>query len=119
MLPYCMFAIAANVLRRLRGHTIRYVLAFIEVLLSSQLLQGVIASGLAALSKATGNVTLLDQAEITLDATINFLTEDNILKENCDNVVPGGLVCNADQVRPCYLFVFAANLATTPSSANI
>jgi len=59
--------------------------------------QGVIASGLAALSKATGNVTLLDQAEITLDATIDILTEDDILKEICDTVISGGPVCDADQ----------------------
>jgi len=59
--------------------------------------QGVVASGLAALSAATGNTTLLDQAEITLDATITSLTENGILKEGCDNVAPGGSTCNADQ----------------------
>jgi len=59
--------------------------------------QGVVASGLAALAKATKNTTLLDQAEITLDATISFLTQDNILKEPCDNVVSGGSACNADE----------------------
>ncbi|KAI0028458.1 Six-hairpin glycosidase [Vararia minispora EC-137] len=47
--------------------------------------QGVIASGLGALYTATGNTTLLDQAEVTLDATIAHLTVNNILKESCDD----------------------------------
>ncbi|KAF8973306.1 glycoside hydrolase family 76 protein [Flammula alnicola] len=60
--------------------------------------QGVIASGLAALSVATGNTTLLDQAEITLDATIALLTAGtSILKESCDDALAGGPVCNQDQ----------------------
>ncbi|KIK67462.1 glycoside hydrolase family 76 protein [Collybiopsis luxurians FD-317 M1] len=59
--------------------------------------QGVIASGLAALYAATGNTTLLDQAEITLDATIAHLTQNDILKESCDNAASGGSVCDADQ----------------------
>ncbi|KAF5393537.1 hypothetical protein D9757_000557 [Collybiopsis confluens] len=59
--------------------------------------QGVIASGLAALYSATGNTTLLDQAEITLDATIAHLTQNDILKESCDNAASGGSVCDADQ----------------------
>ncbi|KAF9478615.1 glycoside hydrolase family 76 protein [Pholiota conissans] len=62
--------------------------------------QGVIASGLAALYVATGstNATLLDQAEITLDATIAHLTAGtNILKESCDDALSGGPVCNQDQ----------------------
>ncbi|KAK0476694.1 glycoside hydrolase family 76 protein [Armillaria novae-zelandiae] len=36
--------------------------------------QGVLASGLGALWKATGNRTLLKEAEITLDATIKYMT---------------------------------------------
>ncbi|KZV72256.1 glycoside hydrolase family 76 protein [Peniophora sp. CONT] len=59
--------------------------------------QGVIASGLGALYTATGNATLLDQAEITLDATIAHLTTNNILKESCDNAASGGAQCNHDQ----------------------
>ncbi|KAF9071688.1 Six-hairpin glycosidase [Rhodocollybia butyracea] len=61
--------------------------------------QGVIASGLAALYAATGssNATLLDQAEITLDATVALLTENDILKESCDDALSGGTVCDADQ----------------------
>jgi len=59
--------------------------------------QGVIASGLAALYAATGNITLLDQAEITLDATIQHLSTNNILKESCDDAVSGGAQCNHDQ----------------------
>ncbi|KAJ3570958.1 hypothetical protein NP233_g4060 [Leucocoprinus birnbaumii] len=59
--------------------------------------QGVIASGLANLYAATGNKTLLDQAEITLDATIAHLSSNNILRESCDNAASGGSVCNQDQ----------------------
>ncbi|PPQ69901.1 hypothetical protein CVT26_014164 [Gymnopilus dilepis] len=59
--------------------------------------QGVIASGLAALAAATGNKSYLDQAEITLDATISHLTSNNILKESCDDAAAGGPVCDADQ----------------------
>ncbi|KAF8200850.1 glycoside hydrolase family 76 protein [Pholiota molesta] len=60
--------------------------------------QGVIASGLAWLAAATGNTTLLDQAEITLDATITHLTAGtSILKESCDDALSGGPVCNQDQ----------------------
>jgi predicted alpha-1,6-mannanase (GH76 family) len=59
--------------------------------------QGVIASGLAALAAATGDTSYLDQAEITLDATISQLTSDDILKESCDDAASGGAVCDADQ----------------------
>ncbi|TFY60411.1 hypothetical protein EVG20_g7426 [Dentipellis fragilis] len=59
--------------------------------------QGVIASGLGALYAATGNTTLLDQAEITLDATIAHLTVNNILKESCDNAASSTGACNHDQ----------------------
>ncbi|KAF8161061.1 glycoside hydrolase family 76 protein [Crassisporium funariophilum] len=59
--------------------------------------QGVIASGLAALSVATQDTSLLDQAEITLDATIALITQNNILRESCDNAFSGGSVCNQDQ----------------------
>jgi len=59
--------------------------------------QGVIASGLAALYAITGNKTLLDQAEITLDATISHLSTNNILKESCDAANGGGAQCNHDQ----------------------
>lgn len=59
--------------------------------------QGVIASGLAALSVANGDRFLLDQAEITLDAAVNRLTVNGILKESCDDVASGGVQCNHDQ----------------------
>ena len=61
--------------------------------------QGVIASGLAALYVARGSTdtSLLDQAEITLDATISYLTVNNILKESCDDAA-GSVTCNHDQV---------------------
>ncbi|KAJ7497280.1 glycoside hydrolase family 76 protein [Mycena latifolia] len=58
--------------------------------------QGVIASGLSALSAVTGNKTLLTEAEITLDATIQLLTTNNILKESCDSAT-GAAECDADQ----------------------
>ncbi|KAG6862254.1 hypothetical protein C0995_002185 [Termitomyces sp. Mi166 len=59
--------------------------------------QGVIASGLGALYAATGNSSLLTQAELTLDATIAHLSTNNILRESCDDAVAGGPVCNQDQ----------------------
>lgn len=58
-------------------------------------MQGVVASGLAALSAAHGDTSLLDQAEITLDATISRLTVNSILKESCDNV--DAAKCDHDQ----------------------
>ncbi|KAJ8481984.1 hypothetical protein ONZ45_g15112 [Pleurotus djamor] len=59
--------------------------------------QAVVASGLGALYAATGDRSLLDQAELTLDATIRHLATNNILRETCDNAVGGGAVCNQDQ----------------------
>ncbi|PFH45907.1 glycoside hydrolase family 76 protein [Amanita thiersii Skay4041] len=59
--------------------------------------QGVIASGLGALFVATGDSSLLDQAEITLDAVVAHITDNNILRESCDNAQAGGAVCNQDQ----------------------
>ncbi|KAG8884545.1 hydrolase 76 protein [Tulasnella sp. 332] len=59
--------------------------------------QGVIASGLAALSAATGDKSLLDVAEVTLDAAFSQLTQSGILKESCDNPAMGGTQCNHDQ----------------------
>ncbi|KAF5354746.1 hypothetical protein D9756_005252 [Leucocoprinus leucothites] len=59
--------------------------------------QGVIASGLANLYAATGDASLLDEAEITLDATIRHMVDNNILRESCDNAASGGSVCNQDQ----------------------
>ena len=58
--------------------------------------QGVIASGLAALAKATGDSSLISEAEITLDATIRLKTVNNILKETCDSATPTS-TCNNDQ----------------------
>ncbi|EJF62105.1 glycoside hydrolase family 76 protein [Dichomitus squalens] len=58
--------------------------------------QGVIASGLGALYKATGDSSLITQAETTLDATINHLTVNGILKESCDNANPTS-TCDNDQ----------------------
>ncbi|KAG8884544.1 hydrolase 76 protein [Tulasnella sp. 332] len=59
--------------------------------------QGVIASGLAALSVATGDKSLLDVAEVTLDAAFGQLTQGGILKESCDNAASGGAQCDHDQ----------------------
>ncbi|KAJ6577077.1 glycoside hydrolase [Mycena sp. CBHHK59/15] len=59
--------------------------------------QGVIASGLAALYVVTGDVSLLDEAEITLDATISLLTTNGILRESCDDAASGGTTCDSDQ----------------------
>ncbi|KAG1766937.1 glycoside hydrolase family 76 protein [Suillus occidentalis] len=57
--------------------------------------QAVVASGLAALYAATGNTSLLDQAEVSLDATIGSLTGNGILRESCDLADE---TCNHDQV---------------------
>jgi len=59
--------------------------------------QGVIASGLGALYSATGNSSLLTQAEITLDATVVNKVQGDILRESCDDAASGGSVCDADQ----------------------
>lgn len=64
--------------------------------------QAVIASGLGALYVADGgsNKTFLQQAQVSLDATIHSsLTYNNILKESCDNAKSGGSPCDKDQVR--------------------
>lgn len=60
--------------------------------------QGVLASGLGALWKATGNRTLLKEAEITLDATIKDMTVNGVLKESCDSVIETDDPCDIDQV---------------------
>ncbi|KZP26488.1 glycoside hydrolase family 76 protein [Athelia psychrophila] len=78
--------------------------------------QGVIASGLGALSKANGNTSLPVQAEITLDAAISLLTQDNILKESCDDVTSGGSSCNADQ--QIFKGVWAKHLAYYLDAVN-
>ncbi|KIJ67713.1 glycoside hydrolase family 76 protein [Hydnomerulius pinastri MD-312] len=58
----------------------------------------VVASGLAALYATTGDSSLLDQAEVSLDATISSsLTDNNILRESCDDAASGGATCNHDQ----------------------
>lgn len=62
--------------------------------------QAVVASGLAALYAATGNASLLDQAEVSLDATIKFhgsLTGNGILRESCDLAVSNDTTCDHDQ----------------------
>ncbi|KAK0455481.1 glycoside hydrolase family 76 protein [Desarmillaria tabescens] len=59
--------------------------------------QGVVASGLGALWKATGNRTLLEEAEITLGATIKDMTVNGVLKESCDSVIETDDPCDIDQ----------------------
>ncbi|KAF8213774.1 glycoside hydrolase family 76 protein [Mycena galopus ATCC 62051] len=59
--------------------------------------QAVIASGLGALYATTRDSTLLDEAEITLDAAISLLTSGGILKESCDNPISEGTPCDNDQ----------------------
>jgi hypothetical protein len=53
---------------------------------------------LANLYAATGDKSLLDEAEITLDAAVKHLSTNNILQESCDDAASGGAVCNQDQV---------------------
>ncbi len=87
---------------------------FLESCDDSYYFQGVIASGLAALFVATGDSSLLDQAEITLDATVAHLTAGtSILKESCDDALAGGSVCDADQVSLCTPFRFYQSLINT------
>ncbi|KAF7367410.1 Six-hairpin glycosidase [Mycena sanguinolenta] len=57
--------------------------------------QAVIASGLGALYAVTRDSTLLDEAEVTLDAAISLMTSGNILKESCDD--PVSSTCDNDQ----------------------
>jgi hypothetical protein len=99
--------------------------------------QGVIASGLAALVrlpsgpiflfdlsisrhiiqyKATGstNTTLLDQAEITLDATISSLTTNGILRESCDDTKKSS--CTNDQVCRLSSVVLRLPLPSSPAT---
>ena len=57
---------------------------------------------LGALYVATGrsNETLLQQAQVSLNATIHSsLTYNDVLKEACDDANSGGSVCDKDQVR--------------------
>ncbi|KAF9642923.1 Six-hairpin glycosidase [Thelephora ganbajun] len=58
--------------------------------------QGVIASGLGLLYAATGNKTYLTEAEKTLDAAIDFMTVNGILKEVCDDATQS--TCDEDQL---------------------
>lgn len=65
--------------------------------------QAVVASGLGALYVATGsrNVTLLEQAQISIDATLKSgsgLIDNGVLRESCDDATLGGSICNHDQV---------------------
>ncbi|OJA14026.1 hypothetical protein AZE42_07405 [Rhizopogon vesiculosus] len=59
--------------------------------------QAVVASGLGALYAATRNTSLLDQAEVSLDATISSLAYKGILRESCDLTTSGGKTCDHDQ----------------------
>ncbi|KIJ38399.1 glycoside hydrolase family 76 protein, partial [Sphaerobolus stellatus SS14] len=59
--------------------------------------QGVIASGLANLGVATNDPSLFDQAEITLDAAIQLLTVNGVLKESCDDATSSAGQCDHDQ----------------------
>ncbi|KAG8213667.1 glycoside hydrolase family 76 protein [Butyriboletus roseoflavus] len=61
--------------------------------------QAVIASGLGALYVADGfNATFLQQAQVSLDATIHgSLTDNTVLKESCDDAQSGGSICDKDQ----------------------
>lgn len=80
--------------------------------------QGVIAAGLGILGQITGDASLFDQAEITLDATIAHLTQNGILKETCDDAVNSG--CKNDQqiifkgiwMKHVQYYVDAANSAS-------
>ncbi|KAG8863997.1 hydrolase 76 protein [Tulasnella sp. 330] len=74
--------------------------------------QGVVASGLAALSVATGDKSLLDVAEVTLDAVFSQMTQGGILRESCDDAAAGGAQCDHDQQ------IFKASLFAQSSLKN-
>ncbi|TFY79342.1 hypothetical protein EWM64_g4672 [Hericium alpestre] len=57
---------------------------------------GVIASGLGALYATTKDQTLLQEAETTLDATLKYLTVNQILKESCDDAAGSSSSCGPD-----------------------
>ncbi|KAI0311743.1 glycoside hydrolase, partial [Amylostereum chailletii] len=58
--------------------------------------QGVIASGLGALASITSNKTLLEEAELTMDAAVIHLTVDGFVKEICDDATHS--TCDGDSV---------------------
>ncbi|EPQ57053.1 Six-hairpin glycosidase [Gloeophyllum trabeum ATCC 11539] len=57
--------------------------------------QAVVAAGLGALGVANQDTSLFDEAEVSLDATVNHLASGGVLKESCDD--SSGTSCNADQ----------------------
>ena len=68
--------------------------------------QGVILGGLAELSKATGDTSLLDAAAGVANAAITKMVDSNgILADSCDSTAN----CSGDNIQ--FKGVFAANLA--------
>lgn len=59
--------------------------------------QAAVASRLSGLSVATGDESYLTEAKISLDAALDHLTVDGILKESCDNAGSAGTPCNNNQ----------------------
>jgi hypothetical protein len=76
----------------------------------------VVASGLGALYVATRNTSLLDQAEVSLDATISSLTYNGILRESCDLAASDGTTCDHDQVGILFLQAFIPMLHYFPTA---
>ncbi|KIJ61760.1 glycoside hydrolase family 76 protein [Hydnomerulius pinastri MD-312] len=94
--------------------------------------QAVVASGLGALYVATGskNTTLLEQAQISIDATLKAgsgLIDNGVLRESCDDATLGGSICNHDQQlfkglftkHLSYLVSYASTPFPTPQSISI
>ncbi|EIM86910.1 Six-hairpin glycosidase [Stereum hirsutum FP-91666 SS1] len=81
--------------------------------------QAVVASGLGALYKSTGNRTLLNEAEISLDATVKYLTTNGVLRETCDDAT--NTTCNTDQhmFKGLYMKHIQAYLTYASDSARI
>ena len=75
-----------------------------------------VASGLGALYAATRNTSLLDQAEVSLNATISSLTYNGILRESCDLVTSDGTTCDHDQVSILFLQAFIPVLHCFPTA---
>ncbi|TFY76309.1 hypothetical protein EWM64_g7701 [Hericium alpestre] len=76
--------------------------------------QGVIASGLGALYTTTKDQTLLQEAETTLDATLKYLTVNQILKESCDDAAGSSSSCGPDGQLFKACFFLGAIILTIP-----
>lgn len=82
-------------------------MTFFAVCFSSPYLgaQIVVASGLSSIYLATGDSSLLTEAQVSIDATIEYMESNGILKESCDDA-SGAAECDADQVSKFVIHSF-------------